>query len=177
MRSQTHTAAFGLYLSGVDLQSLVGELSGAGFPNEDICVVLPADHDAAGTLRSLQTGTPDSASQVENVLAWLARFGAVVVPSVGAFVAGREFVGMLFGVGCKPRACNQVLHSLGIPQADADRYEEWVNLGGSVAYVCCDHVDRVQEACEILEDAGAEEVSWLDEADVHAEFGALREAC
>jgi len=173
MRSQTQTAAFGLYFSGVDLQSVAGELSRAGVPPDDISVVLPASHPAAKTLRSLKTGTcaPGAVSQVQDVLTWLSKFGSVVIPGVGLFLTGRAFTGTLFGAACEDHVCNRVLHNLGMPDAEAERYEEWVNLGGSVAYVCSDDSELVQHACETLEDAGAEEVSWMDEGHGYSEFG------
>lgn len=181
MRNQIQTAAFGLYLPDVDLQALVHDLGQAEFPHEDVCVVLPTSHPSAETLNALKTGTckPDSVSRIQGVLSWLNKFGAVVIPTVGLFFGGNGFVGTLFADNRKQRTCNSLLHSLGIPQSNANRYEDWVKQGGSVVYVCCDDVDRMHKACDMLDEADAEEVSWIDEAAVYTEFGfqQLLQAC
>ena len=154
-------AALGMYLSGVGLESLLEDLTRVGFLNEEVCAVLPQSHCAADSLvssKSLARSCEDAPG--EDALAdWFAQFGAVIIPGVGSFVAGREFVGVLFGSTNGEMSCGNALRGLGLPPAQAERLQGWVLAGGVIVYVCCKTEDRVSHAIEVLEEAGAEEVS------------------
>jgi hypothetical protein len=161
MLNQINTAAFGLYPGNADLEYLVEELNHSGFHNESICVLLPETHPSAEALKMGIT-SPDSAAEIEEVVAWLTRFGAVVIPGVGFFVAGRNFLGALLGARCATRKCSGVLLELGIPEPDAQRYEDNVDNGGVLVYVNCKGIAHAQLARDTLRRAGAEEASWLN---------------
>ena len=163
MACQTQNAAVGLYLSGVGLESLLDDLGGAGLNSEDVCVILPQTHCVAQTLYSLRSGacSIDAAPEIEAVIEWLSKFGAVIIPGIGMFVAGREFVGTLFGTGNQTRAYGNAVRDLGLPQAYVQHYEDWIRGGGVMVYVCCKDHGHIHHVAEILEEAGAEEVLWL----------------
>jgi hypothetical protein len=156
MSRDPNSVAFGLYSSGVDLHALAGELNHAGFSSEGVCVLLPMIHPVAQTIHALRVGalTLDSAPELETVLKWIARFGAVVIPGVGLFVSGREFSGTLFGSNKKPHS-GRVLEDLGVSWPELQRYEDWVSEGGVLVYVCCDTYDESQRARAVLQEASA----------------------
>ncbi|HUK26078.1 MAG TPA: hypothetical protein VLV49_15955 [Terriglobales bacterium] len=160
----TIKTAFGTYSSGVDLHALVGELNEAGLSAREVCVLLPLIHPAAQTLRALRAGelTLDDAPEVETVLRWVGKFGAVVIPGVGLFVSGRDFAGILHGAAEEDDNCRSVLSSLGLSAREVWRYEDWVHSGGVVVYVCCDDAGQVRQAGEILEAAGSAGARPLD---------------
>jgi hypothetical protein len=163
------TAAFGTYSSGVDLHSLVSQLNDAGFSSRGVCVLLPLIHPAAQTLRALKAGelTVDNTREVETVLTWIGRFGAVVIPGVGLFISDREFTGILLGSAkdgpaAQPDTCSSVLGSLGLSSLEVWYYEDWVHSGGIVIYVCCDTSSQLRQAREILESATSQGNRPLD---------------
>ena len=160
MPPKTCKAAVGLYLSGIGLESLLEDLSSVGFRNEDVCVVLPQSHSAAPNL--LAARSPMAQEDSRATSDWFAQFGAVVIPGVGTFVAGREFVSILFDPGSGAMKCDNALHGLGLPPEQIERYQGWIRGGGVIVYVCCKTDDYVHHAIEVLEEAGAEEVSRLD---------------
>lgn len=161
MPPKTDKAAIGLYLSGVGLESLLDDLTRVGFHSEDVCIILPQTHSAARVLLSSRAESRPPSPGVEAVADWFAQFGAVIVPRVGAFVAGPEFVGTLFASGNGEVACGNALEGLGLPPAQVQQYQHWVSGGGVIVYVCCQTVEQVHHAIEVLEEAGAEEVALL----------------
>jgi hypothetical protein len=164
MPAQIPKAALGLYFSGVGLESLLDDLIGVGFQNEDVCAILPQTHSAARTLllSKSRLGVTDDTPEIESVSHWFSQFGAVIIPGVGAFVSGREFVTILFGSGDGEMACDHALQGLGLPSGQIERLHGWVRNGGVIVYVCCRSEEAVHHAIETLEEAGAEEVSRLD---------------
>jgi hypothetical protein len=173
MASYTKTAAFGTYSSGVDLHSLTRELNDAGFSSRGVCVLLPLIHPAAQTLRALKAGelTLESANEVETVLAWIGKFGAVVIPGIGLFISDREFSGILLGTAKRALAPQEdtfgaLLESLGLSSQEVWYYEDWVHAGGIVVYVCCDDSGQLRQAREILESATSQGNRPLDMAQV-----------
>ena len=156
-------AALGMYLSGVGLESLLDDLTRVGFLNEEVCAVLPQTHFAAHALVSSKARSRTGADvpEVDALADWFAQFGAVIIPGVGSFVAGREFVGVLFGSTNGEISCGNALRGLGLAPEQAERLQGWVLAGGVIVYVCCKTEDRVPYALEVLEEAGAEEVLRL----------------
>lgn len=166
MPPRSGKAVVGLYLSGVGLESLLDDLTGIGFHNEDVCAILPPTHSAARALRSSKLDPRhEGNSEVEAATEWFAQCGAVIIPEVGAFIAGRELVSVLFGSTTGEMVCNNAFHQLGLPPAQVERYRGWAHSGGVIVYVCCETEDRVCHAIEVLEEAGAEEVARLDVQD------------
>jgi len=145
MTPQTRKAALGLYLSGVGLESLLDDLTRVGFRNEDVCAVLPQTHSAARSLLSSKLSSkspghqPDAGADVEDVAEWFAQFGAVIIPGIGAFVAGPEFAGLLPGSAHGGITGDSGLYELGLSGAQVERYQEWVRGGGVMVYVCCNN--------------------------------------
>jgi len=163
MANKSPSAAVALYLSGVGLESLLDDLGCVGSKREDVCVVLPQTHSVSQTLHSLRSGTCslDAAPEIESVIEWLSQFGAVIIPGVGMFVAGREFVGTLFGTANQSKAYGNAVRDLGLPPAYVQHYEDWIRGGGVMVYVCCNGDGGIHPVAEVLEEAGAEEVLWL----------------
>lgn len=170
MGEKPNSAAFGLYSSGVDLHALLRELNRADFSSDKVGVLLPLIHPVAQTMQALRMGwlTLDSAPELTTVLNWIGRFGAVSIPGVGVFVSGQEFSGLLFGTQTKPWPVGRVLQDRGLASEDIRRYENWVEDGGVVAYVCCDTFAQSQRAQEVLEAASAHGSHPLDSLAVAA---------
>ena len=167
MRDELKTAAFALYPGNVDLDHVVSELNRVGLSNDGICVLLPQNHPASDAVRMLRSGDFASTAegQMERVLAWLRKFGAVVIPGLGFFVAGRDFVRALLRAESIAKSDDGILLGLGIPEPTANRCGDSVRTGAVLVYVDCDGAAGALQAREVLQRAGAHEVSCLGAPD------------
>ena len=91
---QPHLAAYGFFPDESHLESILRALNLAGFENEDLCVLIASSHPIAERIRDLDhtevNEFPTDASP-ERVIAWLASYGAVVIPDVGLLVGSPQY--------------------------------------------------------------------------------------
>lgn len=160
--SETHTdrsevTVFGLYSPGVNLAEVAHRLEEEGLRPNDVCIVLPETHPTSAAIRHLSSGAEPSA-QFQAVLAWLSKFGAVMIRGLGSFVSARQFVTALLSGKDGPTAIETALRCLGVPADQSERYANGIATGGVFVLICCQSEEEGKTAAELLESTGAEEV-------------------
>jgi hypothetical protein len=173
-----HTAVFGIYKTVGHAERAVETLTTAGFPNNDISVLLTdaeTTHDFAhekntkapeGTATGVTTG-----GIIGGTLGLLVGLGALAIPGVGPLLAAGPIVAALAGLGAGGAAGGIIgaLVGLGIPEYEAKRYEGHVKNGGVLMSVHCDTDRAIARAEELLKGTGAEDISSSSEtASAHA---------
>jgi hypothetical protein len=103
-------------------------------------------------------------------LGWLAGIGSLAIPGVGPFIAAGPIVAALAGagVGGAVGGITGALVGLGIPEYEAKRYEGRLAKGGILLSVHCDTSEEIDRAKKILEQTGAEDVSYASEHSVNS---------
>jgi hypothetical protein len=154
---------------------IVDDLKGAGFSNDDISVLLP---DKSGTKDfALEKGTkaPEGAvagagtgGVLGGALGWLVGIGALSIPGLGPFIAAGPLLAALSGaaLGATAGGVTGALIGMGIPEFEAKRYEGKLREGRILLSVHTENADQTKRAKEILQRAGAEDISSAGEAGV-----------
>jgi hypothetical protein len=169
-----HTAAaYGVYPDAVEVAGVVRALNGAGFANENICLMLAPTHPIVAIVRdaNLLNQEREASAVTAGLIGWLSEFGAVVIPSIGFFIRSQVFFHALLVARDAPALCGnaETLAGLGLPDADAVRFETQLQQAGFMVYVGSLQFARVQWALELLRITGAEESAVLErEADAAA---------
>jgi hypothetical protein len=170
-----NTAAFGIFSSRLSAETAISTLLAAGFSNDDISVLAPDQNTTKELATQKNTKAPEGATTgaaaagaAGGVLGLLAGIGALAIPGVGPFIAAGPIMGALAGLGVGAAAGGLVgaLIGLGIPEYEAKRYEGQVRDGGILVSAHCDTSEEVREAKDILEKAGAKDISSAGEAPV-----------
>src|ERR1044071_1021300 len=112
--------------------SIVDQLKGTGFSNNDISVLLPDKSGTRDFAHTKGTKAPEGAvagagtgGVLGGVLGWLAGIGSLAIPGVGPFIAAGPIMAALSGaaVGAAAGGITGGLIGLGIPELEAKRYE------------------------------------------------------
>ena len=162
----SQAAAYAVYSGGVELKHVVRALNRAGFHNEDICLLLAEEHPLAGCVRNLRL-RPDDApgSAMAELVQWMSRLGAVVIPRVGLFIRSRIFFRSLIA---EPKTATCIgnidaLRNLSIPESELSHFAGLLNDSSGFVYVNCGFVDQSDRAKEILRSTGGEEARcWYE---------------
>ena len=159
------TAAYGIYPIEINIDEITKSLSNAGFPKEDVCLLLTPKHPVAQAVRDAQVPPKavNSDLPASELLRSLSRFGAVIIPGVAFFVSSRAFLRAALAPSSLSSAYADKLIGLGLPQQEADRYSNRLSSDAVMVFVCCGGAAQSQWIKEILRGTGAEEVSCLEE--------------
>jgi hypothetical protein len=160
------SAAYGSYPHDVSLQHVVQMLHQSGFGSEQICLMVQPRHHIATVMRQanvLDTERAASAASVE-LISWLMKLGAVVIPTVGLFIRSRAFLHDLIMGDDSAGLCGDEnpLVGLGFSEVDADRFENELREMGVLVYVACSEKAKAIEAVEVFRRSGARECAALD---------------
>ena len=100
------------------------------------------------------------------VAGWLVGIGSLAIPGLGPFIAAGPIMAALGGaaVGAAAGGFTGALVGMGIPEYEAKRYEGRVRDGNILISVHADDRDRVARAKEIMQRAGAEDISTSGES-------------
>jgi hypothetical protein len=168
-----NTSVYGIMKSHKQLEEALGQLRNYSFRAEDISVLQPETLGTKDMVVENSTKSPEGAVAggaagvvTGGVLGWLVGIGALAIPGVGAFIAAGPILAALAGMGAGAvlGGASGALVGLGIPEYEAQRYEGSVKAGGILVSVHCDDPGWASRAKEILEAAGAEDVSASGEA-------------
>jgi hypothetical protein len=166
-------AAYGIFPHHTALPEIVHSLNQAGFNNEDICMMLPADHPIASTVRCASFFNTEKASDrsTAGTIGWLSEFGAVVIPTVGFFIRSQAYFHALMVAKDAQSFCGnaKALIGLGFSVEEAERCEDQLNHLGVLVYVSCAEVAKTFWAREVLWHTGAHVAATLAQ---HANFTA-----
>ncbi len=167
-----NTAVFGLFSNQAQAERGVDALIAAGFRSDDISVLAPDQQTSKEFAAEKNTKAPEGTATgataggaLGGTLGLLAGIGALAIPGVGPFIAAGPIMGALagLGVGAATGGLIGALVGMGIPEYEAKRYEGRVKEGSILASVHCDNSDWVGKAKDILERAGAEDISSAGE--------------
>jgi hypothetical protein len=168
-------AVFGIARSESQAVLIVERLRAAGFSNNDISVLFP---DRAGTkdfAHEQHTKAPEGAATgagtggvLGGALGWLVGIGALAIPGLGPFIAAGPIMAALSGAaaGAALGGLTGALIGLGIPEYEAKRYEGKIKEGNVLISVHAENSTERDRARTIFEEAGAEDISYTEEASV-----------
>jgi hypothetical protein len=156
-------AAYGIYPPHVALQQVVQTLNQSGFSKENICMMVSSKHPFATVVReanimNTERGASDSTA---GMMAWLMKFGAVMIPTVGLFIRSKPFLqALLFSADASPCNNSNGLVELGLSEGDAQKFENEVGDQGAFVYIACPN--GTNRAVEILRLTGASQTATLE---------------
>ena len=168
-------AVFGIAHSESQAVTIVERLRAAGFSNNDISVLFP---DRAGTkdfAHEQHTKAPEGAATgagtggvLGGALGWLVGIGALAIPGLGPFIAAGPIMAALSGAaaGAALGGLAGALIGLGIPEYEAKRYEGKIKEGNVLISVHTENSTERDRARNILEEGGAEDISYTEVARV-----------
>jgi hypothetical protein len=172
--SSKNVAVFGIYSTRTAVENATESLVRAGFPSNDISVLLPESLDGPkdmgtekatkapeGTAAGVTTG-----GAIGGALGVLAGIGLLAIPGLGPFIAAGPIVAGLagLGVGGAVGGVTGALIGMGIPEFEAKRYEGRLKTGGILLSIHCDTSEEITRAKDVLKNTGAEDVSSTSEA-------------
>jgi hypothetical protein len=162
-----HTAAaYGVYPDAVEVAEVVRTLTGAGFDNEQICLMLAPTHPIAIIVRNGNILRQEHQASVvtAGLIHWLSQFGAVLIPSIGFFIRSQTFFHALAVARDAPALCgnSRTLAGLGFPDHDAVRIEAQLQHTGFLVYVVALEIAKVRWALQLLRLSGAKESATLE---------------
>ena len=159
----------------VQAETIVNRLEQAGVSTADISVLMPDRSGSRDFAHEHNTKAPEGATIggsaggiAGGVLGLLAGIGALAIPGVGPFIAAGPIMAALSGaaVGAAIGGIAGALVGLGMPEYEAKQYEAKVKDGNILISVHTSDRDEANRIEEILEDAGAEDVSVTGEEGV-----------
>jgi len=165
-------SVFGIFKSKIEVEQAVDTLKAANFRASDISVLMPKTGDTQEFAHEKETKAPEGAATgaatgavLGSGLGWLVGIGALAIPGVGPFIAAGPIVAALAGAGAGGAlgGLTGALIGLGIPEYVAKRYSSLVNEGGMLLSVHTDDSNWRDKAKNILETAGAKDISSTDE--------------
>jgi hypothetical protein len=166
-------AVYGIANSASQANAIIEKLQAAGFLDADISVLFPDRQGTRDFAHEKGTKAPEGATAggiaglgVGGALGLLAGIGALAIPGIGPFVAAGPIMAALSGaaVGGATGGIIGGLVGLGIPEYEAKQYEGKVRAGNILISVHTEEGKSRSRAKEILEQAGAKDISSSAEA-------------
>jgi len=151
----------GLFDSPEQAQSAVNDIAQLGIPRDRISIVAKSGdrvtkgtaatteggHTEAGKGAGIGAATGAVVGGVAGAAGWLAALGLAAIPGIGPLLAAGPIMAALAGAGIGAAAggITGALIGMGIPEEDAEVYEEGVHRGGTLVTVETDAsmADRV----------------------------------
>ena len=169
-----HVAVFGIYPNPNRAAEAVSLLMRAGFPNDNLSVLVP-DHEGKRKLgHEKHTKAPEGTAAgattggaIGGVIGLMAAAGApLVFPGVGILLAAGPIAGTLAGIGAGGAVGGMIgaLIGMGIPEYAAKRYDNGLRGGGVLLSAHCDTSDQIRSAKVLLKSSGAADISSTREA-------------
>jgi len=155
--------------------AIVDQLKAAGFSHNDISVLFPDKTGTKDFAHEQHTKAPEGAATgagtggvLGGALGWLVGIGALAIPGLGPFIAAGPILAALSGAaaGAALGGITGALIGLGIPEYEAKRYEGKIKEGNLLISVHTEDSTERDRAKKIFEQAGAEDISYTEEARV-----------
>ncbi len=156
-------------------ESIVGQLQGAGFSNNDISVLFPDKQGTKDFAHEQNTKAPEGAvagvgagGVFGGALGLLAGIGALAIPGLGPFIAAGPLLAAMSGAaaGAAVGGITGALIGMGIPEIEAKRYEGKIKGGNILISVHAESSDAVKRAEDIFKAERAEDICSTSEASV-----------
>lgn len=154
---------------------IVDRLKAAGFSNNDISVLFPDTTSTKDFAHEQHTKAPEGAATgagtgvlLGGALGWLVGIGTLAIPGLGPFIAAGPIMAALSGAaaGGVLGGVTGALIGLGMPEYEAKRYEGKIQEGRVLISVHTENSTERDRAKAIFEQAGAEDISYTEEARV-----------
>ena len=164
----SNKSVYAIAISEGQANQIVDSLTQSGFSSNDISVLFPDKETTHEFSHEKNTKAPEGAvtgaatgGVLGGTLGLLAGIGALAIPGVGPFIAAGPLLAALSGAaaGATVGGIAGGLIGLGIPELEAKRYENRISEGNILISVLTESSDEVSRAKEILERAGAEDIS------------------
>jgi hypothetical protein len=158
--------------------AIVDQLRTAGFSNNDISVLFPDKTGTRDFAHEQHTKAPEGAATgagtggvLGGAFGWLVGIGALAIPGLGPFIAAGPILAALSGAaaGAALGGLTGALIGLGIPEYEAKQYEGKIKKGNILISVHAEESTERERAKAIFERAGAEDISYTEEAGVAKE--------
>jgi len=168
-------AVFGIAKSESQAIAIADQLKAAGFTENDISVLFPDKKGSKDFAHEQHTKAPEGAATgagsgavLGGALGWMVGIGALAIPGLGAFIAAGPIMAALAGAagGAAAGGLTGALIGMGIPEYEAKRYEGKVKDGNILLSVHTEDSKERDRAKKILENGGAEDISYTGEASV-----------
>lgn len=156
-------------------ETIVAQLHGAGFSNNDISVLFPNKRGTMDFAHEHNTKAPEGAiagvgagGALGGALGLLAGIGALAIPGVGPLIAAGPLLGALSGAaaGATVGGIAGALVGMGMPEIEAKRYEGKVQGGNLLISVHSESAEERERAEDIFKAAGAQDISTAAESSV-----------
>jgi hypothetical protein len=166
-------AVYGIANTAPQANAIIERLQSSGFLDADISVLFPDKQGTRDFAHEKNTKAPEGATAggvaglgVGGALGLLAGVGALAIPGMGPFVAAGPIMAALSGAAVGGAAGGIIggLVGLGIPEYEAKQYEGKVRAGNILISVHTEDGKSRSQAKEILEQAGAKDISTSGEA-------------
>ena len=164
----SHKSLYCIAISEGQANQIVDSLTRSGFSSNSISVLFPDKDSTHEFSHEKNTKAPEGAvtgattgGVVGGTLGLLAGIGALAIPGIGPFIAAGPLLGALSGAaaGGALGGIAGALIGLGMPEIEAKRYENRIVEGNILISVIAESSDEVTRAREVLEKAGAEDIS------------------
>src|SRR6266446_4744777 len=168
-------AVFCLTRTETQAVMIVDRLKAAGFSHNDISVLFPDTTSTKDFAHEQHTKAPEGAATgagtgvlLGGALGWLVGIGALAIPGLGPFIAAGPIMAALSGAaaGGVLGGVTGALIGLGMPEYEAKRYEGKIQKGRVLISVHTENSTERDRAKTIFEQAGAEDISYTEEARV-----------
>lgn len=172
-RENKNLVVYGIYPDRQMIEDAIVSLETSGFRRDDISVLFSSPETSKEFAHVKETKAPEGAlygggtgAVMGGVLGLLAGIGAIAIPGAGPFIAAGPIMGLLAGAGAGSVTGGLigVLAGMGFPEYEAKRYEGRIKDGGILLSVHADNSDWKQKAINILEETGAEDISYGSES-------------
>ncbi len=163
-----HKSVYAIATSEGQASRIVDNLTRAGFSSNDISALFSDKSTTHEFSHEKNTKAPEGAvtgaaagGVIGGTLGLLAGIGALAIPGVGPLIAAGPLLAALSGAaaGATVGGVAGGLIGLGIPELEAKRYENRISKGNVLISVHTETGDEVSRAREILDEAGAEDIS------------------
>jgi hypothetical protein len=168
-------AVFCIAKTEAQVITIVDQLKAAGFSHNDISVLFPDKTGTKDFAHEQHTKAPEGATAgagtggvLGGALGWLVGIGALAIPGLGPFIAAGPILAALSGAaaGAALGGVTGALIGMGIPEYEAKRYEGKIKEGNVLISVHTEDSTERERAKTIFEHAGAEDISYTEEARV-----------
>jgi len=164
----SNKSVYAIAISEGQANQIVDSLTRSGFSANDISVLFPDKDSTHEFSHEKNTKAPEggltgaaTGGALGGALGLLAGIGALAIPGVGPLIAAGPLLAALSGAaaGAAVGGIAGALIGLGIPELEAKRYENRLAEGNILISVHTETGDQVSRAKDILEKAGAEDIS------------------
>src|SRR5262245_44233534 len=168
-------AIFGIAKTEDQAIHIVNQLKAASFSSNDISVLFPDKSGTKDFAHEQHTKAPEGAAAgagtggvLGGALGWLVGIGALAIPGMGPFIAAGPIMAALSGAaaGAAHGGLASALIGIGIPEYEGKRYEGKVKEGNVPISVHSEDSTEQKRAKDIFSQAGAEDISYTEEARV-----------